>query len=125
MTVAYQSICGIRPMEVAYNVIGILPDPAGLKSASASVQTPAGKVSSSFENTNNIFVLNADIPSAYEGVIGTPKEGVREVKINGVTVWKDGKPVKNKIARWSKHQTSDLHLSFDVPGGTYKLIAVK
>ena len=125
MTVAYQSICGIRPMEVAYNVVGVLPDPAGLKSASASVLTPAGRVSSSFENTNNIFVLNADIPSAYEGVIGTPKEGVREVKINGVTVWKEGKPVKNKIARWSKHQTSDLHLSFDVRGGVYKLIAVK
>lgn len=125
MTVAYQSICGIRPMEVAYNVVGVLPDPAGLKSASASVLTPAGRVSSSFENMNNIFVLNADIPSAYEGVIGTPKEGVREVKINGVTVWKEGKPVKNKIARWSKHQTSDLHLSFDVRGGVYKLIAVK
>ena len=58
-------------------------------------------------------------------MIGAPKQGVREVKINGTTVWKNGSPVRNKVARFIKKQPSDLHLSFEVKGGAYKLIAVR
>ena len=48
-----------------------------------------------------------------------------EIKINGVTVWKNGRAVRNKVARLSAKQPSDQHLSFDVRGGSYRLIAVQ
>ena len=72
-----------------------------------------------------MFVLNASLPKEYDGVIGVPKKGVVEVKFNGITVWRNGNPVRNKVARMSQQQTSNHHLSFDVKGGEYKVIAVK
>lgn len=125
LTVAYRYVCGIRPMDVAYNKVGVLPLPSGLSWAKASVVTPIGRVTSAFESSPNVFVLDTEFPKEYEGVIGAPKQGVREVKINGTTVWKNGSPVRNKVARFIKKQPSDLHLSFEVKGGAYKLIAVR
>ena len=125
LTVAYRYVCGIRPMDVAYNKVGVLPLPSGLSWAKASVVTPIGRVTSAFESSPNVFVLDTEFPKEYEGVIGAPKQGVREVKINGTTVWKNGSPVRNKVVRFIKKQPSDLHLSFEVKGGAYKLIAVR
>ena len=84
-----------------------------------------GTVESSFERSANVFTLNVRMPLEAQGVIGAPKEGVREVKIDGTTVWKDGRPVKNKAAKFCKTQPCDLHLAFDVKGGDHKLIAVQ
>ncbi len=125
LTIASQYICGIRPLETAYAKIGILPLPAGLDSARTSVLTPVGRVVSSFEYTPYLFALDAELPAGSRGVIGAPKQGVREIKINGVTVWKNGRAVRNKVARLSAKQPSDQHLSFDVRGGSYRLIAVQ
>ena len=125
LTIASQYICGIRPLETAYAKIGILPIPAGLDSARTSVLTPVGRVVSSFEYTPYLFALDAELPAGSRGVIGAPKQGVREIKINGVTVWKNGRAVRNKVARLSAKQPSDQHLSFDVRGGSYRLIAVQ
>lgn len=125
LTIAAQYICGIRPLEAAYRTVGILPHPAGLSHAKASTLTPVGTVESSFERSANVFTLNVRMPLEAQGVIGAPKEGVREVKIDGTTVWKDGRPVKNKAAKFCKTQPSDLHLAFDVKGGDHKLIAVQ
>ena len=72
-----------------------------------------------------MFALDAELPAGSRGVIGAPKQGVREIKINGVTVWKNGRAVRNKVARLSAKQPSDQHLSFDVRGGSYRLIAVQ
>lgn len=70
-------------MDVAYNKVGVLPLPSGLSWAKASVVTPIGRVTSAFESSPNVFVLDTEFPKEYEGVIGAPKQGVREVKING------------------------------------------
>ncbi|MDD3108510.1 MAG: alpha-L-rhamnosidase C-terminal domain-containing protein [Alistipes sp.] len=125
ITIAYQYLCGIQPLKPAYELIGILPLPSGLEWAKASVETPVGRVFSAFENSNNVFVLNAELPKSQRGVLGVPQRGVREVKINGETVWRNGSPVRNRIARFSQNAYSTQHLCFEVKGGSYKVIAVQ
>lgn len=125
LTIAAQYVCGIQPLDVAYKTVGILPLPSGLEWAKATVVTPEGRVSSAFEYSPNLFTLNASVPIETKGVIGAPKQGVREIKINGETVWKNGRSVRNKVARLSRVQPSEQHIAFDVKGGEYKLIAIQ
>ena len=59
--------CGIRPMDVAYNKVGVLPLPSGLSWAKASVVTPIGRVTSAFESSPNVFVLDTEFRKVRRG----------------------------------------------------------
>ncbi len=67
LTVAYRYICGIRPMDVAYNKVGVLPLPSGLSWAKASAVTPIGRVTSAFESSPNVFVLDTEFRKVRRG----------------------------------------------------------
>ena len=59
----YERIAGIAPLEAGYKIIKIAPQPnEPLTSASASLNTPYGKVASAWEVKNDIFTLEVTIP---------------------------------------------------------------
>ncbi|NJX14288.1 family 78 glycoside hydrolase catalytic domain [Tamlana crocina] len=59
----YERIAGIAPLEAGYKVIRIAPEPKSpLTSASAELNTPYGKVASSWEINEGTFTLNVTIP---------------------------------------------------------------
>jgi alpha-L-rhamnosidase len=59
----YERIAGIAPLEAGYKIIKIAPQPnEPLTSASASLNTPYGKVASAWEVKNDIFTLKVTIP---------------------------------------------------------------
>ena len=59
----YERIAGIAPLEAGYKVIKIAPQPnEPLTSASASLNTPFGKVSSSWEIKDGNFDLEVVVP---------------------------------------------------------------
>jgi len=90
----YERIGGIAPLEAGYKTIRIAPVPKQpLTSASASLNTPYGKVASSWEIINGEFNLEIVIPpntSAKVSVIANTKN---ELMQDG-TLFKENSNVK-------------------------------
>jgi len=83
---------GEENMKPGYQEFKIKPFPLGdLTSATASVQTIKGKISSSWEKKENIFNLNVEIPVNSTAYVSIPKLGMKNVTIseNGIPVWVD------------------------------------
>ncbi|TNJ45029.1 family 78 glycoside hydrolase catalytic domain [Tamlana fucoidanivorans] len=69
----YERIAGIAPLEAGYKTIRIAPEPRHpLTSASASLNTPYGKVSSSWEIKDGVFKLNTTIPPNSTAIVTLP-----------------------------------------------------
>ena len=80
----YERIAGIAPLEAGYKSIRIAPEPrAPLTSASAHVNTPYGKVSSSWEIVNNEFNLELVIPPNTTATIRMPSNTKDVLSLNG------------------------------------------
>lgn len=81
----YERIAGIAPSEAGYKKIRIAPKPrAPLNAASASVNTPYGKVVSSWKITDNDFELEVVIPPNSMGKIEMPNStNNKELTLNG------------------------------------------
>ena len=81
----YERIAGIAPLKPGYKSIKIAPIPntAFLTSASASVNTPYGKASSSWKIEKDQFILEAVIPPNTTAEIIIPCGKIDYLKING------------------------------------------
>ena len=80
----YERIAGIAPLEAGYKTIRIAPEPREpLTSASASVNTPYGMVSSSWQMNDTSFNLDIVIPPNTTAEVHIPKRAQGEVLING------------------------------------------
>ncbi|MFS4482766.1 family 78 glycoside hydrolase catalytic domain [Hyunsoonleella sp. 2307UL5-6] len=80
----YERIAGIAPLEAGYKSIRIAPKPrAPLTSASASVNTPYGKVSSSWEIVNGEFNLEVVVPPNTTATIIIPGDAQEDLVLNG------------------------------------------
>jgi len=90
----YERIVGIAPLEAGYKTISIAPIPkAPLTSASGSLKTPYGKVSSSWEILNNDFKLNIIVPPNTSAKVIILADTDKNIKLNG-TVLKNNSYVK-------------------------------
>ncbi|WP_242204113.1 alpha-L-rhamnosidase [Aestuariivivens insulae] len=98
----YERIAGLAPLEPGYKKIKIAPVPNTkyLSSASASINTPYGKASSSWSVENNMFYLDIAIPPSTTAEISIPKSYGAELMVNG-QVFKESSDLKitssNKI----------------------------
>jgi alpha-L-rhamnosidase len=80
----YERIAGIAPLEAGYKVIKIAPQARQpLNSASASLNTPYGKVSSSWEIKNGEFHLAVVVPPNTTAKIIVPADISYELLLNG------------------------------------------
>ena len=94
LTVLSQYVCGIFPVEPGYKKFQVLPQPADLKNAEAIVQSVAGEIKASFSNDKGRFVLHVSVPVNTSAIMGVPVGKVSIIKLNGKTVWKNGKAKK-------------------------------
>ncbi len=81
----YESIAGIAPLEPGYKKTRIAPIPNTdyLNMASATVNTPYGKASSSWKIENNTFYLEVVIPPNTSSEIQIPYGTIDNLSING------------------------------------------
>ncbi|WP_139956523.1 alpha-L-rhamnosidase [Flavicella sediminum] len=83
----YERIAGIAPLEAGYKRIRIAPEASQpLTSASASLKTTYGKVSSSWEIVNNSFKLEATIPPNTTAIVIVQGNTNKQLLVNGVAV---------------------------------------
>ena len=90
----YERIAGIAPLEAGYKTIRIAPEARQpLTSAEASVNTPYGKVSSSWKIENNTFYLETMIPPNTTAKVFIPANTSAELLVNGSAI-KENKKIK-------------------------------
>jgi len=90
----YERIAGIATIEAGYKTIRIAPIPkAPLTSASGSLNTPYGKVSSSWEIKNDNFQLKVVVPPNTTAQVVIPADTKEELRLNG-TKFSDTKNAK-------------------------------
>ena len=112
----YERIAGIAPLEAGYKSIRIAPEPRQpLTSAAASVNTPYGKVSSSWEVSNNEFKLEVVIPPNTSAKVIIPVNTQNELMLNGVS-FKENSNIKLL-------NTNNDAFELLVQPGNYKFIA--
>ena len=109
----YERIAGIAPLEAGYKSIRIAPEPRQpLTSAAASVNTPYGKVSSSWEVSNNEFKLEVVVPPNTTAKVSIPANTQNELMLNGVSF--KGNPNVNLL------NTNNNAFELLVKSGLYK-----
>lgn len=90
----YERIAGIAPLEAGYKTIRIAPQPRQpLTSASATLNTPYGNVSSAWEIVNNEFQLNVIVPPNTTAKVSIPANTNNRLKLNN-QYFKDNLNVK-------------------------------
>ncbi|MFP4845002.1 family 78 glycoside hydrolase catalytic domain [Winogradskyella sp. PE311] len=86
----YERIGGIAPLEAGYKTIRIAPvSKQPLTSASVSLNTPYGKVESSWEITNKEFQLEIVIPPNTTAQVIIPSNTQNELMLNGTSFKED------------------------------------
>jgi alpha-L-rhamnosidase len=109
----YERIAGIAPLKAGYKVIRIAPQPRQpLNSASASLNTSYGKVSSSWVMINDRFQLEVTIPPNTSAVVFVPGNTKNMLQLNNKTFKKNSNV---KIINKNKDSFELL-----VQPGTYK-----
>ncbi|SEQ78678.1 alpha-L-rhamnosidase [Hyunsoonleella jejuensis] len=80
----YERIAGIAPLEPGYKTIRIAPVPKEpLTSAAASLNTPYGKVASSWEIKGNKFELHVVVPPNTTAKVTIPANTEKDLVLNG------------------------------------------
>ena len=127
----YEDLAGIRgPAYHAtrcitlpgYRQITIQPRILGdLKSASASIKTVRGMVSSSWKRSGSSLSLDVAVPVNSEAKVGVPKMGLQDVVVEegGKVVWKNGSYVAGTAGITGGSESAD-YVTFDTGSGTYR-----
>lgn len=124
LTILSQYVCGIAPVEAAYKVFHILPQPGNIEKASATVQSVAGIIKSSFANSASQFILDATVPSSTTAIIGVPAKGVKRIVVNKKTIWSNGKFLSaGKIT--PENDQDGAFIKFRVAAGNYNITATR
>ena len=105
-------IAGISPIEAGYKTIEIAPQVREpLTSASATLNTPYGKVSSSWEMKANVFQLSVTVPPNTSAKISVPADTTKPLVLKGTT-FQESSAVK------LIHTTKNV-FELEVQAGTY------
>ncbi|MDN5852430.1 MAG: glycoside hydrolase family 78 protein [Actinomycetia bacterium] len=77
----YQRVAGIEPAAPGYSKVRIKPYPVGpLKTASAHVESPLGRVSTNWRRSRGVFMLRARVPVGATADVFVPARNRRSVK---------------------------------------------
>ncbi len=118
LTILSQYLCGIAPIKPGYEVFQIVPNPGPVKTASATVQSVKGIITSCFENSEHRFKLTVTIPSGTQAIIGIPADKTIQIKLNGVPIWKKEIVIgHHPVAQFSAQ--TDRHILFRIDPGDF------
>jgi len=125
LTLLSQYLCGIAPVEPGYSVFHILPQPAGIEQASATVQSVKGRIVSSFKAESGRFILDVEIPEGTEAMVGIPNNGYRSIQVNGSEAWREGRALPDRSVRSCEFTDESRHQIFRVQSGIWRFEATK
>tara|TARA_R110002073_G_scaffold55697_2_gene142357 strand:- start:761 stop:3553 length:2793 start_codon:yes stop_codon:yes gene_type:complete len=109
----YERIAGLSALEPGYKSIRIAPKPnEPLTSAEASVNTPYGKATSSWQLKNKIFNLDVVIPPNTSAEIHLPKTSKQDVLVNG--------KILDESSPFKLIEKNDKSIVLAVHSGTYQ-----
>jgi len=119
----YKTLAGIRvdANHPGYKQVIIKPHPVrDLSHVSASIETPLGKVSSSWKIEDGDFFIKVSIPVNSQGVVYIPNTGFKNPVIteSDVTVWRDEIFVEDAPGIQGGEQTKG-YIVFLVGSGRY------
>jgi hypothetical protein len=117
-TIAAQYVCGVAPITPGYSRFQIKPQPGDISEAKLQFQSVKGTIASSFKKSSQEFQLSFQIPSQTNAVVCLPKGNYREVILNGVKVWKDGKFIANGLTQ--PDYSNPGQIGFIVAPGSYE-----
>lgn len=118
LTVISQYLCGVEPLEPAYKVFKVEPDPASFKTASISIPSVAGTIKSEFENNQDSFVLRVIVPSKTHAIVYLPQSLGENVLINGEKPTKSYSDVAPKYCK-------DHNQCYQLSAGEYTIVSRK
>lgn len=123
LTVLSQYLCGIAPIEPGYKLFHILPQPGNISYASTEIISVSGKIKTSFNNKAKEFVLTADVPNGTHAIMGLPGKKYKQITLNGIVIWYNGKYINNKNATPYADIATDK-LEFKVGNGHWVLLGI-
>lgn len=97
-----EHVLGVRPVANGYQQWAVTPEPVDLQWAQGDVPTPAGPLSVRWRRGNDdaSFVITIEAPAATTGRVAVPLLGEsRTIAMDGMIVWRDGRPVAGVQAR--------------------------
>jgi len=89
-------------------------------SASASIKTVRGIVSSNWKRTDDSLILEVHIPVGSRAMVNVPKIGLRNIEVaeSSKTIWKNGGFIRGVLGIAGGAQTAE-YVTFDVGSGSY------
>ena len=115
ITVIAQYLCGLYPLEPAWKVFSIEPDPASFKRASIEIPSVSGVIKSAFVRDGKKFAMNIEVPRGTEAVLYMPTfTSSLKLKINGS---------ENISAFDEKKYKHSSKRSLRLPSGKYEIVA--
>lgn len=111
---------GIEPLEKGYETISIEPQFGNLKKIEAAVSTIKGNIKLQAEKSENEVFLHMTVPAKTRVAIPKLKDD-SQIIVNEKTVYKKGKPKKNRIAQYDYED--EKYFYFYVESGEYEIIS--
>ena len=111
---------GIEPLEKGYETISIEPQFGNLKKIEAAVSTIKGNIKLQAEKSENEVFLHMTVPAKTRVAIPKLKDD-SQIIVNEKTVYKKGKPKKNRIAQYDYED--EKYFYFYVELGEYEIIS--
>ncbi len=105
---------GYRQMIIKPHIVG------DVTSASASIKTARGMVSSGWEKTDDVLTLEVSIPVNSQAKVSIPKMGLEDITIleGGKTIWKSGSYISG-LAGITNPSESTQYITFNLASGSY------
>ena len=112
---------GIEPLKSGYEEISIKPQFGNLTQIFANTDTIKGEITLYAEKFAESIYMNVDVPEKTRIAIPKFEENLKII-VNGKTVYKKGKPKKNKIAEY--YSEDEKYFYFYVEAGEYEIQAI-
>ena len=124
-TILSKYVAGVKPTKVAWSEFAIMPELVDFQSIQKSIPTIKGTIDIDMNMTESTYQLQLVSPQNTTAIIGIPKagKGIREVAVNGKTVWKRGKS-KGSVAGLNYEGESKEFIKFKVQYGNWKVKAI-
>lgn len=125
LTVMSQYMAGIAPDSIAYKTYHVMPQMGPLKAVSAAVQSPRGEIRVDLKRLEDSFILQLVSPKDTTATVGIPVnvlDRISAVKVNGKTIWQDGKAGR-KISDVEFFGSDEHYIKFNVQPGSYEFTA--
>ncbi len=115
LTLLSQYVCGLFPLEPAWQTFQVRPQPGSLKWAETGNETVAGKISVRVEQDKSSYAIMLSVPSGTRSVVYIPAD-YRTIDANGTVIFKR-KAIPNELA--SFEGTREGYNRFVVGAGIY------